>query len=106
MPRLSRFKIRGAKYILIRENGNSFNVAFSRYPIWGTAIKQFRDINHINIGENVLESSRTLISKAKEEELNYTMRLPLKNESELTIEMQIVEEANMKMLNIEIENEE
>ena len=106
MPRLSRFKIRGAKYILIRENGKNFNVAFSRYPIWGTAIKEFRNVNHINIGENVLDSSRTLISKAKEEELNYTMRLPVKEDTELSVEMQTVEEANMKMLNIEIETNE
>lgn len=105
MPHLSRFKIKGAKYILIRENGKTYDVAFSRYPIWGTAIKHFRNVNHINIGENVLSDERTLISKVKMEELNYTIRLPIKDEVNLLVELQRTDEANMKMLNIEIDYE-
>ncbi len=102
MPRIARFKIRGAKFLLIREYDDAYDIAFSRYPVWGTAIKQFRGINHINIGENVIESERALISKTKAEELNYTIRLPIKGEDEeLSVELQIVEDANLKSLTIE-----
>ncbi len=88
MVKVSRFRVRGAKYILLRENGKFYDVAFSRYPVWGTSIKHFRKVNHINIDSGVLAPERALISKMKEEEFSYTMRLPLLGEEELEIELQ------------------
>jgi len=89
MVRVSRFRVKGAKYILLRENGKFYDVAISRYPVWGTSIKHFRKVNHISIESGILASERALISKMKEEELSYTMRLPLVGEEEeLEIELQ------------------
>ena len=88
MVKVSRFRVKGARYILLRENGKFYDVALSRYPVWGTAIKHFRRINHINIENGILASDKALISKLKEEELSYSMRLPLQvEEEEIEIEL-------------------
>ena len=105
MVKFTRFTIRGAKFLLIRENKNSYDVAFSRYPLWGAAIKHFRNVNHINIGNDVLSPERTLISKVKEDELHYSIRLPLKEEKPLCVELETVEESGMRVINIELEDQ-
>lgn len=100
MVQVSRFRIKGARYVLVKENNSFFDVALSRYPVWGTAIKYFKRLKHIYIDSGILSPDTALISKLKEEELMYTMRLPIQTEEmELEVELQELDEG-IRMLNI------